>query len=184
MSTDTVEKTISKNILDIEKFKSTINKNIDTESEQFNKNREDFSYYYSSGSFNFMLEKGFKAEALECSELTKVPFLPIWHEGILSIHGLILPVIDIFEFARSQDLKVTKNNKNDNIYLLKLEHSSFKPLVLKLDSIPQLINTKKMKEVNQNSSKANWIKNYLENKSVKLAQIDHKKLFEQLINNQ
>jgi len=146
-------------------------------------NREDLHYYYSSGSFNFILERGFKPETLEQTSLTKVPFLPTWYQGIISIHGLIVPVIDILLFAKSENLKV-EDNSNSKEYLLKLEHPNHQPIVMKLDNIPKLVNMKKLKEVKRDNNSPDWIENYLENDEVKIASVDHDKLFNKLITNQ
>lgn len=145
-------------------------------------NREDLSYYYSSGNFNFILEHGFKPETLETTELTPVPFLPKWYDGIISIHGLIMPVIDILKFAISQNIDVIASNKKN--YLLKLEHVDHRPIVFKLDSIPQLVNIKQLQTQETDENTPDWVKSYLKNDTIQLALVDHNKLFDQLITNQ
>jgi len=141
------------------------------------------NYYYSSGSFNFILDKGFKPETLENIDLTSVPFLPNWHKGIISIHGLIMPVIDIIAFARTQNIEIEESNANKT-YLLKLEHKDYSPIVFKLDSLPRLVNTDNYKNKKADNSSPRWIKNYLKNESTILAFIDHQKLFDQMIKTQ
>jgi len=93
----------------------------------------------------------------------------------MSIHGLIMPVIDILKFAQNQNLDV-KRNPNKKNYLLKLEHAKHKPIIFKLDSIPQLVNMKKLEETNINESTPNWITHYLQNDTIKLALVNHNKL--------
>lgn len=181
MSSATLESPIKSEKLSNTDLEARVNKLVDTDSTQTN--REDLSYYYSSGNFNFILEYGFKPETLENTELTKVPFLPEWYEGIMSIHGLIMPVIDILKFAQNQNLDV-KSNPNKKKYLLKLEHSNHKPVIFKLDSIPQLVNMKQLETNKTEQNTPSWIKNYLQNDTIKLALVDHNKLFEKLATNQ
>lgn len=151
-------------------------------------NINDIHYYYSAGDFHFVLERGFKPETLESAELTPVPFVPEWHAGIISIHGIIMPVIDVLTFAKKQKLKVKSKKQNKN-YLLKLEHPEYRPIVLKLDALPQTINIKKLKSSNDDSladdkNSPQWIKKYLEDENIKIAFIDHHKLLEKIINSQ
>lgn len=181
MSTATLDKPTSSEKLGKDKLSSKIDQ-IQQESKE-QSNREDLVYYYSSGNFNFILEHGFKPETLETTELTKVPFLPKWYDGIMSIHGLIMPVIDILKFAQNQKLDVTSNPNKKN-YLLKLEHADHKPIVFRLDSIPQLVNAKQLEKVDKDNNAPAWINNYLKNDSIKLALVDHNKLFDQLITEQ
>ncbi len=141
------------------------------------------NYYYSSGSFNFILDKGFRPETLENTALTSVPFLPDWHEGIVSIHGLIIPVIDILAFARTQNIEIEKSTAKKT-YLLKLEHKDYSPIVFRLDSLPRLVNTDSYQKTEAKNDSPEWIKSYLNDESTTLALIDHQKLFQQIINKQ
>lgn len=148
-----------------------------------NSNRDDLHYYYSAGDFHFILEQGFKPETLENTQLTSVPFLPEWYAGILSIHGLIMPVIDILKFTKTQNLNTTKIQKNKH-YLLKLEHADHQPIVLKLDAIPKTINITQLDNIDPEEGSPEWIKSYLQNKTIKLAYVDHQKFFSELISKQ
>jgi len=141
------------------------------------------NYYYSSGSFNFILDKGFKPETLQDTALTSVPFLPEWHLGIVSIHGLIIPVIDISAFGKTQNIKIQKNNTKKS-YLLKLEHKDYSPIVFKLDSLPQSVNIDDYRKTNADNNSPEWIKHYLVSESKTISSIDHQIFFDQLINAQ
>lgn len=141
------------------------------------------NYFYSAGSFNFILDQGFKPETLEEVDITSVPFLPSWNKGIVSIHGLIIPVIDILKFTRNQGLPFT-NTSTKKRYLLKLEHKNHSPIVFILDSLPRLINTDDFEKINTNKESPKWIKNILKKESVSLAVIEHKELFDQIVNTQ
>ena len=164
-------------------YQSRLNTVVGIDDVQTDTKRNDINYFYSSGNFHFVLEKGFKPETLESTELTSVPFLPDWHAGIISIHGIIMPVIDILKFAKTQKLDVS-TNQHKKSFLLKLEHPEHRSIVFKLDTLPQAINTKKMKKKKAKKGSPKWIKNYLETDSVKLALIDHQKLFDRIINAQ
>lgn len=182
MSTSTIDESAATEVVSNPDLESEINTIVEQEAKT-KTNREDLSYYYSSGNFNFIFEHGFKPETLETIELTKVPFLPDWYDGIISIHGLIMPVIDILKFAQNQNLDVTPSPNKRN-YLLKLEHPDHKPIVFKLESIPQLVNMTQLEEVETDDNSPEWINNYLQNDSIKLAFVDHNKLFDELITKQ
>jgi len=145
MSTSTIDESAATEVVSNPDLESEINTIVEQEAKT-KTNREDLSYYYSSGNFNFIFEHGFKPETLETIELTKVPFLPDWYDGIISIHGLII--------------------------------------VFKLESIPQLVNMTQLEEVETDDNSPEWINNYLQNDSIKLAFVDHNKLFDELITKQ
>jgi len=139
-------------------------------------------YFYTSGTFSFSFERGFKPETLDNSELTKIPFMPSWHKGIVSIHGGIMPVIDILDFVKNQNIDVKKTNKKrQKTYLLKLEHKDYSPIVFSLDSIPHLVNTEDYTKVDVEKDAPTWIESYLQDDSKTIALIDHNELFEQII---
>jgi len=138
-------------------------------------------YFYTSGTFSFSFEKGFKPETLDNSELTKIPFMPSWHKGIVSIHGAIMPVIDILDFVINQNIDAQRNNTKQKTYLLKLEHKDYSPIVFSLDSIPHLVNTEDYIKMDSNRNDPSWIEGYLEDNSNTIALINHNDLFEQII---
>jgi len=81
MTTETVDIT-DKKIGSKKEYVSRLNDTIVLDSKKDSTN----NYYYSIGSFNFVLGQGFKPETLENINLTAVPFLPDWYLGIVSIH--------------------------------------------------------------------------------------------------
>lgn len=148
--------------------------------------KKDARYFYTSGTFNFSFEKGFKPETLDNLELTKIPFLPSWYKGIVSIHGVIMPVIDILDFVKNNnvDAKETQS-KVKKIYLLKLEHKNYNPIVFSLDSIPHLANSENYRKVDvTDDNTPEWIEGYLQDSSTKISLINHEKLFNQIIQTQ
>jgi len=140
-------------------------------------------YYYSAGSFKFIVDKSFKPETLDEIKITNVPFLPNWYEGILSIHGNIMPVIDIIKFAQHEQMNVTKS-VNENKYLLKLEHSRYSPIVFSLDSLPQLVNTTSLEVKVRSDSDSEWVESYLIDGNKEIAVIDSDMLFQSLMTKQ
>ena len=101
----------------------------------------------------------------------------------MSIHGLIIPVIDILAFVEHQGIETVKASFNKT-YLLKLEHKNHSPIVFILDSLPRLVNIDNFKKEETNNNSPKWIKNYLKNDSTSLAFIDHKEMFKQMIKEQ
>ena len=161
------------------------NLQVESDIDQNDKSESNSQYYYSAGDFHFILEPGFRPETLALSELNKVPFLPEWHDGIVSIHGLIIPVIDFFKFVESQKINSNiDNSSNNKSYLLKLEHKDFQPIVIKLNAIPKMLDCKDLKNIKNNDESTNWINNYLEYGTIRVAVINHQKLFDQLIQKQ
>lgn len=184
MTTATVDKTeLRKLPSDIDTNISKLNTVVSVDSDAAKNQSVNSNYYYSSGSFNFILDKGFKPETLEKIVITSVPFLPNWHKGIVSIHGLIIPVIDILAFVEHQGIETVKASFNKT-YLLKLEHKNHSPIVFILDSLPRLVNIDNFKKEETNNNSPKWIKNYLKNDSTSLAFIDHKEMFKQMIKEQ
>ena len=183
MTSATVDITEIKSISESDEALSQLNTKIGLDTDVTEVKSTNSNYYYSSGSFNFILDKGFRPETLENTALTSVPFLPDWHEGIVSIHGLIIPVIDILAFARTQNIEIEKSTAKKT-YLLKLEHKDYSPIVFRLDSLPRLVNTDSYQKTEAKNDSPEWIKSYLNDESTTLALIDHQKLFQQIINKQ
>lgn len=183
MTTATVDMADNKDISEADKAILRMSPNTTLESEEAAEVSLNNHYYYTAGSFNFILDKGFKPETLENVELTIIPFVPEWNRGIISIHGEIMPVIDILSFVKSQKLDV-KESKTNKTYLLKLEHQDYSPVVFSLDSIPHMINADDCEELSAKSNSPKWIEKYLKKESKELAFIDHEELFNQIINTQ
>ena len=168
---------------DIQKtsFSSKLNAALDLSSSAINPDENTVNrFYYSVGSYNFMLEDGLKAETLKNANINSVPDLPSWHKGIISIRGIIMPVIEIHAFIQIQMKKDEKKHSDKN-YLLKLEHKEHAPIVFIIDKLPKLINIKNIKKSKKPKSLPGWINSYIKHDSVKIAQISHKELLNQII---
>jgi len=181
MATETPE--LAAVSLQKESYASRLNTKIGLDEDTVVKSNEDNVYFYSTGDFDFILEKGFKPETLENVDITPVPFLTDAYIGIISIHGSIVPVVDIHKCLNSNKQKETIDN-SAKTYLLKLEHSNYNPIIFKLDALPKLINKKELKRRNSTSNSPEWVMHYFENNQNKIAVIDHRKLFDAIIKTQ
>ena len=140
-------------------------------------------FFYSAGSHLFLLENDLKAETLKQANINKVPYMPGWHKGIISIRGIIMPVIDIHAFIQHQ-LNDTKPDQNEKKYLLKLEHKHHSPIVFIVDKLPEVINIKNLKKIKKTKNTPAWLTGYLKQGSTKIAQINHNELLHQIITTQ
>lgn len=150
-----------------------------TQSDENTDNR----FFYSAGSQMFLLENDLKAETLKQANINKVPYMPAWHKGIISIRGIIMPVIDIHAFVQQQ-LNDTKPDQNEKKYLLKLEHKHHSPIVFIVDKLPVVINIKNLKKTKKTKNTPAWVTGYLKQGSTKIAQINHNELLQQIITTQ
>ena len=171
---------------DIEKtsFSSTLKEAIESSLAATKTAENDVNrFFYTVGSYNFLLEDGLKAETLKNKKVNSVPYLPGWYKGIISIRGIIMPVLDIHEFIQTQMNKVEKRD-TDRSYLLKLEHKDHPPIVFIVENLPELINIENLKKSKTTKNSPGWINNYLIQDSKKIAQINHKELLNQIIKSQ
>lgn len=140
-------------------FAATLKKAIDlstNETADYEQNNKQF--YYSTGTHNFLIEQELKAETLKNMPINKIPFTPEWHLGIISIRGVIMPVIDINTFVKSTTKTVKNTSKksnekvsdnNNESYFLKLEHNAHSPIIIMIDRPPKQINISTMKKEKQ-----------------------------------
>jgi len=178
----TVEKDIAhKNKVDESSFSSTLKTAIDLSSSASITGQDNASrYYYTVGSYNFLLEDDLKAETLKNERINHVPFLPEWHSGIISIRGIIMPVIDIHAFVLQETNKKEKSHEGKS-YLLKLEHANHPPIVFKVDKLPELINVKDAKKTKVTKNSPSWMHHCLKQGSAKIHQINHTELLNKII---
>jgi len=186
-----------------ESFSATLQKAIDlstntNENERIDSDIADKQFYYSSGSNNFLIEKDLKAETLKNMPINHVPFTPEWFLGIVSIRGVIMPVININEFIKSQtnsaitetdyiknqEEKNQKENSLQESYLLKLEHNAHSPIVIKIDRLPrQLDMSTNIKKSSIDKNKPDWMLNTIQtmqSDTSSIIEIDHQRLLNQI----
>ncbi len=180
---DTVEKDITLHSkIDEPSFSSTLKTAIDLSASI--KKEDDNSakrYFYTIGSYNFLLENDLKAETLSNENINSVPYLPEWHSGIISIRGIIMPVIDILGFVSQQTNKKEQGSRKSKSHLLKLEHKDHPPIVFKVDKLPELIDIKNSKKTKVTKKSPTWMQHYIKHGSTKVHQINHKELLNEII---
>ncbi|WP_299875130.1 chemotaxis protein CheW [uncultured Cocleimonas sp.] len=187
-----------------ESFSATLQKAINlstntNENGRIDSDIDDKQFYYSSGSNNFLIEKDLKAETLKNMPINHVPFTPEWFLGIVSIRGVIMPVININEFIKSQTNSATtetdnctkiqeeKSHEENNLqesYLLKLEHNAHSPIVIKIDRLPrQLDMSTNIKKSSIDKNKPDWMLNTIQtmqSDTSSIIEIDHQRLLNQI----
>jgi chemotaxis signal transduction protein len=178
----TVEKETTENTsFNTSSFISNLRSAIDISESMPVENKNNISrYFYRAGSYNFLLEQDMKVEYLTNSKVNKVPFLSKWHKGILSVRGIVMPVIDLHMFLNQQ---VTKKEKegNEQSSLLMIEHKDHTPIVFEIESLPELVNFKKFKIKKSPKKIPTWQEKYLSDGNQTIIQIDHKELLNQII---
>ena len=171
-------------------FAATLKKAIDlstNETADYEQNNKQF--YYSTGTHNFLIEQELKAETLKNMPINKIPFTPEWHLGIISIRGVIMPVIDINTFVNSttETVKNTSKKSNEKVsdnnnesYFLKLEHNAHSPIIIMIDRPPKQINISTMKKRKAAKTKPNWMLNTIKNGTSSITEVNHKGLLNQI----
>jgi len=171
-------------------FSATLQKAIDlSTSSNINKTtanaQNDKHFYYSMGANNFLIEQDLKAETLKNMPINQIPFTPDWYMGLVSIRGVIMPVIDMNTFVNSQTKTAKKANKkvsdtHNEIYFLKLEHNAHSPIVIKIDRLPKQINISHMKKSKAAKTKPSWMIHTMKNGTTSITEVDHQELLNQI----
>lgn len=184
MTTADVEKeSIKSSSNDVTSFLSNLNSAIDSRASS-NRTQESTvnRFYYSVGSVNFLLERNLKVENISPSTINRVPQLQAWYEGIISVRGTIMPVINMHKFLKGQiDLEETKSN-DDEAHFLMLDHAGHTPIVLLIDKLPATVNIKMYKKKNAPKNSPEWFEHTLENDDNIIINVNHNNLLEQLVN--
>ena len=178
-------------------FAATLKKAIDlSNNDSAVSKQNDKQFYYSTGTHNFLIEQELKAETLKEMPVNIIPFTPEWYLGIISIRGIIMPVINMNKFVNIQtktvkntnkdkskesNKKTTDNNINNNkSYFLKLEHNAHSPIIIMIDRPPKLINISTMKKIKATKTKPNWMLNTIKNGPISITEVDHSGLLNQI----
>ena len=168
--------TLNRGTLNLEKasdtstFTSSIYSKINSSSEHNNEAVKRF--YYSVGQFNILIEKELKVENLSDLTINKVPNMPAWCIGIISVRGVIMPVINMHNFLNTEKQVTTKDN------FIMLEHENYTPIIFLTDGLPTTINFNKYKRSKQLENTPSWVKNHLSNGDVSIFEADHNQLIQ------
>jgi len=178
----TVEKKpTDKKSLDTTSFISNLHSALDISESMPEEKKDTVSrYFYSMGQHNFLLEQDLKVEFLTHAKINKVPYLSKWHKGIISIRGIIMPVIDLHEFLGTE-MEVGKKKSNRKTSLLMIDHKDHTPVIFEIENLPEIINIKEYKTKRKPKGSPNWQEKYLGNGNNTVIQINHKDLLEQII---
>jgi len=133
-------------------------------------------FFYSVGNLNFLFEKDLKVENLPEMTINKIPHAPEWCSGIISVRGVIIPVVNMHIFLKDELEKSkhkTKNKQNNKTYLLMVEHSNHAPIILQIDKLPEIINIKDYTYLKSANNSPNWQVKTWKNSTNKLFEINH-----------
>lgn len=167
-------------------FSATLQKAIDlssSSSKTVDDTQNDKRFYYSMGANNFLIEQDLKAETLNEMPVNQIPFSPDWYKGLVSIRGVIMPVIDMNDFVNSQTM--TKANKkvsdtHNDSYFLKLEHNAHSPIVIKIDGLPKQISISTMKKRKAAKTKPAWMIHTMKHEASSITEVDHQELLNKI----
>ncbi len=135
-------------------------------------------FFYSVGDINFLFETDLKVENLSGITINKVPHAPEWCSGIISIRGVIIPVVNMHTLLKDELKKLKNKNKpNKKPFLLMVEHNNHAPIILQIDKLPEIINIKDYTYSRSANNSPNWQGKTWKNSTNKLFEINHDMLF-------
>ncbi len=188
MTTAAKESSKEKNNSDVSTFLSDLNSAIDFRSSSRRSRRDSINrFYYTVGSANFLLEQNLDAENITKREINKIPHCKEWHEGIISVRGTIMPVINMETFLKDKiDIGSEEKEKKKHISkknFLLVNHDEYPSVVLLVDELPRMVNIKDYSTQKVPNSPPDWIKSNLEGNNT-IIEVDHSKLLNQIIKEQ
>jgi chemotaxis signal transduction protein len=145
-------------------------------------------FFYTVGDNNFLFEKELKVENIPLTSINKVPHTPEWCKGIISIRGVIMPVVDMHSIINNdenQKATITTTSKNklkNKPYLLMIEHKNHDPIILQIDKLPERVNIKDYTYSRSANNSPDWQGKTWKNSTNKLFEVDHDKLFNSIKN--
>lgn len=136
-------------------------------------------FVYSIDSASFLLEPDLKVENISPKTINHVPHSEIWYEGIISIRGTIMPVINLSRFMNGK-IDLGNSQKTKKHFLL-LDHKEHNPVVILIDKLPEVVDIEEYSTLQAPASTPSWHIETLEKDNKKILKLDHKKLLNQLI---
>ena len=133
-------------------------------------------FYYTVGNHNLLFEKNLKVENLSATTINKVPHAPDWCTGIISVRGVIMPVVNMHTFLNSELKLKEKYIQSKKTYLLMIEHNNHAPIILQIDKLPEIININDYTYSRSANNSPDWQGKTWKNSTNKLFEIDHDKL--------
>jgi len=167
---DAANQAIEKNH-DASSFTSSLNAKIGSvDSQEDNVARR---FYYTVGQFNILIEKDLKAENLQTPSINTVPNAPAWCSGIVSVRGIIMPVVNMHNFLNTKKSASSKSN------FIMLEHKDYSPIIFKVDNLPTTINLDHFTQEKCPENTPLWVENHLSNGESSIFEANHKHLLQQ-----
>ncbi len=175
--------TIEKNILNQEdvndtstsSFISSLNSKIGLSNKPSNEATRRF--YYTIGEFNILIEADLKVENLTELIINKVPNIPAWCSGIVSVRGVIMPVINMHNFLDTKK----QNTANDNYMML--EHKDYAPIIFITDNLPSMVKLDKYSKRKHIENTPNWVKHRLSDGRTSIFDANHSQLLQHFTQN-
>ncbi len=178
---------------DVSTFLSDLNTAIDSRSSSRRGHRNAINrFYYSVGTTNILLEQHLNVENISKRTINKVPHCKEWHEGIISIRGTIVPVINIKKFlqdkatieVKHRDKENNEDTKNNTEQFLLMTHTQHPPIVFLIDKLPKMINIKDYTRERKPKKTPSWHTKQLISDNLTIVEADHNKLLKQIIKEQ
>jgi len=166
-------------------YTSLLNSAIDSTKNKKVKNRIN-RFFYSVGEYNFLFEENLKVENIPLTTINKVPHVAEWCSGIISVRGVIMPVVNMHHILKNQTkLKTTskgkaKNISSDKMHLMMIEHEHHAPLVLQIDKLPESVDIEDYTYSKPTKTMPNWFERTWKNSTNKLFEVNHNELFNQI----
>ena len=156
---------------DASSFTSSLNSKIESlDKQEGNATRR---FYYTVGQFNILIEKDLKAENLQTLSINTVPNAPIWCSGIVSVRGVIMPVIDMHIFLNTKKSDTAKSN------FIMLEHKDYSPIIFQTDNLPTTIDLGQYTYEECPKNTPLWVENHLNNGETSIFEANHNQLLQQ-----
>jgi len=131
-------------------------------------------FFYSVGDLNFLFETDLKVENLPEIKINRVPHAPVWCAGIISVRGVIIPVINMHALLNDELKKQkNKNKQNRKPYLLMVEHNNHAPVILQIDKLPEIININDYTYSKPANNSPNWLGKIWKSSTNKLFEMNH-----------
>jgi len=162
-------------------YTSILNSAIDS-TKRTNKRDRINRFFYSVGEHNFLFEQDLKVENLPLTTVNKVPHSPDWCIGIISVRGIIMPIVDMHrildnEFKNTKKKKYHQNKEQHKSYFIMVEHKQHAPIILQIDKLPETVDIKDFTYTKPLKSLPGWIERTWKNSKNKLFEVNHNELF-------
>ncbi len=156
-------------------YSSILNSAVDSKKRR-RLNNNNNRFFYTVGNHNFIFEKNLKVENLSATTINKVPHTPDWCTGIISVRGIIMPVVNMHTLLNSELKLKNKYIQSKKTYLLMVEHNNHAPIILQIDKLPEIININDYTYSRSVNNSPDWQGKTWKNSTNKLFEIDHDKL--------